>query len=82
MTNEEYFEYMDRPLSHNEKQMLLDDGWSFLNEEYIYRDDYDGSFAHGIRQIRRVLLHLQYLTVYVKHSGKCKDVLEEVNKCQ
>ena len=70
---------MDRPLSCEEKQQLLDAGWAFLNEEYIYiPDDYDGSFAYGIRQLRRVLLHLQHPEVYIRHSARCKDILEEL----
>jgi hypothetical protein len=79
MTKEEYFAFMDKPLSEVEKQTLIDAGWAFLNEEYIYiPDDYDGSMAYGIRSIRKVLLHKQHQTIYIKHHGQCKEILEEV----
>ncbi len=79
MTPEEYFEYMDKPLSDAEKQTLTDAGWAFNGEDYIYiPDDYDGSMASGIRSIRRVLLSHQNRTVYIKHQGRCKDMLEEL----
>jgi hypothetical protein len=58
MTNEEYLEYMTKPLTDHEKQIIIDAGWKFLNEDYIYiPDDYDGSMASGIKSIRRFLLH-------------------------
>ena len=79
MTNEEYYRYMDKPLSEVEKQLLIDDGWVFLNNEYIYiPDDYDGCMAYGIRSIRRLVLHCQHPIVYVKHQGECKKILEEI----
>ena len=38
------------------KETLLNAGWQFLNEEYIYiPNDYDGCMAYGIRNIRRIL---------------------------
>lgn len=81
MTKEEYFEYIDKPLSESEKQILIDAGWEFLNEDYIYiPDDYDGCMAYGIRSIRKTLLHYQYKDIYIKHAGRGKDILEEVFK--
>jgi hypothetical protein len=77
MTNEDYFKYMDNPLSDEEKQTLIDKGWKFANENYIYiPDDYDGCMASGIHQIRRILLEIQHHDIYWKYNGKCKDVLE------
>ena len=79
MTNEEYIEYMTKPLTDNEKQIIIDAGWKFLNEDYIYiPDDYDGSMASGIKSIRRFLLHQQYREIFNKHQGRCKSILEEV----
>ena len=47
-------------LSQEEKDILFSAGWRFLNENYIYiPDDYDGSMAYGIRNIRRVLEGIQ-----------------------
>lgn len=78
MTDDEYLEYMDKPLSEAEKQILTNAGWSFLNDEYIYiPDDYDGSMASGIRSIRRMLLGIQYPAIYSKHL-RTKDILEEI----
>jgi hypothetical protein len=79
MTNEEYFEYMDKPLSDTEKQTLIDAGWAFSGDDYLYiPDDYDGCMASGVRSIRRVLLHLQHPTIYIKYQGRCKEMLEEI----
>ena len=79
MTNEEYFQYMDKPLSNIEKQILIDAGWEFLNDEYIYiPNDYDGCMAYGIRNIRRQVIYYQHPIVYTKHQGRCKDILEEI----
>ncbi len=50
----------DKPLTNNEKSLLLNSGWRFLNENYIYiPDDYDGCMAYGIRNIRRILEGIQ-----------------------
>jgi hypothetical protein len=79
MTPEEYFAYMDRPLSDVEKQTLIDAGWAFSGDDYIYvPDDYDGCMASGIRSIRKILLRNEYPTIYIKHQGRCKDLLEEI----
>lgn len=79
MTGEEYLDYMNSPLSDNEKETLLNDGWEFANDTYIYiPDDYDGCMASGISGIRKVLLHAQYPEVYNRNRGRCKDILEEV----
>lgn len=46
----------DEPLNDEEKLILHNAGWRFLNENYIYiPDDYDGCMAYGIRNIRRIL---------------------------
>ena len=67
MTDEEYHEYMNKPLSAEEKQFIIDGGWAFLNDEYIYLpDDYDGCMASGLRSIRRHLLARQYPDIYNK----------------
>lgn len=50
----------DKPLTNDEKLILLNAGWRFLNENYIIiPDDYDGSMASGISSIRRVLEGIQ-----------------------
>lgn len=42
--------------SHDDVQLLADNGWVFLNPEYIYiPDDYDGCMAYGEAQIRKVI---------------------------
>ncbi len=80
MTNEEYFEYMDKPLSDEEKKVLIDAGWEFQGENYIFiPDDYDGCFASGIRQLRRTLLAKQYPSIYFICNGRCKEVLEKLS---
>ena len=38
MTNEDYFTYMDKPLTELEKKTLIENGWAFLNEEYIFNE--------------------------------------------
>lgn len=46
----------DEPLTDGEKQFLLDAGWVFLTDSYIYiPDDYDGCMASGIKNIRRII---------------------------
>jgi hypothetical protein len=46
-----------KPLTEEEKQLLLDNGWAFAGKEYVYLpDDYDGCFAEGVEQIRRFIL--------------------------
>lgn len=83
MTNEDYFTYMDKPLTELEKKTLIENGWAFLNEEYIFiPDDYDGCMAYGIRNIRRILIHDQHPNIYNKHNGKCKNILEELLEIQ
>ncbi len=49
--------WLDRkPLNAREKQILIDNGWKFASEDYIYiPDDYDGCMATGINNIRRIL---------------------------
>jgi hypothetical protein len=50
----------DSPLTDDEKALLINAGWCFLNKNYIYiPDDYDGCMAYGIRNIRRVLEGVQ-----------------------
>ena len=79
MTNEEYCKYMENPLTESERQTLIDNGWIFLNEEYIYMpNDYDGCMQYGIKNIRKQLLYYKYPIPYVKHQGKCKEILEEI----
>jgi hypothetical protein len=49
----EFNEYMNRPLSLEEKQIVLDAGYVFASDDYVYiPDDYDGCMASGIAQIR------------------------------
>lgn len=49
-----------KPLTNKEKLILKENGWEFLNENYIYiPDDYDGCMAYGIRNIRCVLEDIQ-----------------------
>lgn len=46
----------NKPLAEAEKQIILDAGWEFLNDDYIFiPDDYDGCMAYGIEHIRTVL---------------------------
>jgi len=46
----------DKPLTEEEKAILVNAGWEFLNDNYIYIPyDYDGSMAYGIKNIRRIL---------------------------
>lgn len=81
MTNEEYFAYMDSPLSQYEQQMLTDKGWAFGAPDYIYLpEDYDGCFASGIRSIRRILLAMQHTKRYNALFGRCKELLEEIQE--
>ena len=50
----------DGSLTDEEKAILVNAGWRFLNENYIYiPHDYDGCMAFGIRNIRRVLGKIQ-----------------------
>lgn len=79
MTDEEYLTYMNKPLSDAEKQQLIDNGWEFSNENYIFiSNDYDGCMASGIINIRRVLLHIQHRDLYNKHVPHIKNMLEEL----
>ena len=46
----------EKPLTEEEKKLLISNGWKFLYSEFIYiPDDYDGCIAVGISSIRRVL---------------------------
>jgi hypothetical protein len=39
---------MTTPLTLEEKQLVLNAGWEFLNDDYIFiPDDEDGCMAHG-----------------------------------
>ena len=79
MTDEEYLTYMNKPLFDAEKQQLIDNGWEFANENYIFiPNDYDGCMASRIINIRRVLLHIQHRDLYNKHVPHIKNVLEEL----
>ena len=50
----------NEPLTNKEKEILLNAGWQFLNENYIYiPDDYDGCMAYGIQNIRKILEGIQ-----------------------
>jgi hypothetical protein len=45
-----------QPLNTDEKQILIDNGWKFAKEDYIYMPfDYDGCMADGMNNIRRIL---------------------------
>lgn len=45
-----------RPLSKEEVDKLKNNGWEFANPYYIYiPDDYDGCFAEGLSNIRKIL---------------------------
>ena len=47
---------MNYLLSPLEVQLLVDNGWRFSSNEYIYiPDDYDGCMSYGIRNILKVL---------------------------
>jgi hypothetical protein len=78
MTNEQYFEYMNYPLSSYEKTTLVASGWLFNGDQAIYKDDWDGCMAYGIRQVRKILLSIQHRELYSKNKGNCKLVLEEL----
>lgn len=79
LTQEEYFEYMQKPLSEAEKQTLIDAGWSFVNDTYIEKsNDYDGCMADGIINIRRILLHLQDPARFIRHHGNTSYILDEM----
>lgn len=45
-----------KSLTPEEKQTIINAGWEFLNDEYIFiPDDEDGCMAYGIANIRKVL---------------------------
>jgi hypothetical protein len=46
----------NEPLTDDEKVILERAGWQFLSDDYIYiPDDYDGSMAYGVSNIRQIL---------------------------
>lgn len=68
MTDVEYFECMNKPLSFEEKQILTEAGWEFLNDEYIFiPNDYDSCMSAGIKNIRFVLLQIECPDLYAKY---------------
>lgn len=79
VTQEECLAYMNSPLSESERKFLTDAGWEFVNDTYMHiPNDYDGCMAEGISMIRNVLLQNKYPTIYWKHKGRCKEILEEI----
>lgn len=51
---------MEQQLTKEEKDILLYEGWEFINEEYIYiPDDWDGCMAYGIKNIRKIIEHIK-----------------------
>ena len=81
MTDEEYHEYMNKPLSAEEKQLITDNGWVFASEDYIYiPDDYDGCMAASLRSIRKLLLRFQYPDIYIECNGNAKNILEQLQE--
>jgi len=47
---------MSKQISQEDKQLLLEDGWVFASEDYIFiPDDDDGCMANGVDMIRRVI---------------------------
>lgn len=62
-----YLEYFSKPLTDEEKAVIIKNGWEFLNEEYIFiPDDYDGCMAYGTNGIRRVLMRMQHKDLFYK----------------
>ena len=60
----------DKPLTDEEKNILVNAGWRFSSEDYIYiPNDYDGCMADGIRNIRRVLEVIQNKVVRKEQVG-------------
>lgn len=46
----------EQPLTQEEKQILIDAGWEFIDDDHIHiPNDYDGCMAYGIQQVRRIL---------------------------
>ena len=63
------YAHLTKPLTPTEVLTLIENGWEFLNDEYIYiPDDDDGCMAYGIRCIRRILNHINN-----KEKSKCTD---------
>lgn len=80
MTKEEYLTIMNKPLSEPEKQILIDNGWTFANDTYIFiKDDYDGCMADGTSAIRKILMKYQYPELYKKHKGNYADILSNIH---
>lgn len=81
ITQEEYDVYMKKPLSVEEKQILIDHGWEFANENYIFiPDDYDGCMASGLNGIRKVLMGYTHHDLYIKHQANMAKIIEELNE--
>lgn len=56
-----------KALTLAEKNILIDNGWRFASEDYIYvPNDYDGSHTTGLKSIRHVLDRIQNS---LPHSG-------------